>query len=60
VPITDDIAALRRADAPLALTWRYFVRDVLEQAFAAAYEIVDCLHLAGQGWYYILTPIHSF
>jgi predicted GNAT superfamily acetyltransferase len=59
LPIPDDIGALRRADPPLALTWRYFVRGVLEEAFAAGYEIVDCLHLAGQGWYYILTPIHS-
>lgn len=58
VPIPDDIGALRRSDPAAALAWRYFMRSVLERAFAAGYEITDCLHLAGQGWYYILTPTH--
>ena len=55
VPIPDDIAAIRRADSELGLAWRLYVRDVLEKAFAASYRIVDCIHLAGQGWHYILA-----
>ena len=55
VPIPDDIAAIRRADSELGLAWRLYVRDVLGKAFAADYKIVDCIHLAGQGWHYILT-----
>lgn len=55
LPIPDDIAALRRADRALSLAWRYTVRAQMEAAFAAGYTLVDCLHLAGQDWCYILT-----
>jgi predicted GNAT superfamily acetyltransferase len=54
MPIPEDIAALRRADRALSLEWRYFVRNTLEQAFAAGYTMVDCLHVAGSDWCYIL------
>lgn len=55
VPIPDDIAAIRRTDSELGLAWRLYVRNVLGEAFAAGYKIGDCIHLAGQGWHYILT-----
>ena len=56
VPIPDDIAALRRHDRALALEWRYYVRSVLEEAYAAGYVMVDCVHIAGQDWCYVLLP----
>ncbi len=55
-PIPDDIAAIRRTDAGLGLAWRLAMRHHLEQAFAAGYVMTDCLHLAGAGWHYLLTP----
>ncbi|MFO7631950.1 MAG: hypothetical protein R6W76_05375 [Caldilinea sp.] len=53
-PIPDDIAAIRRSDAGLGMAWRLYMRHQLEQAFAASYVMTDCLHLAGQGWFYLL------
>lgn len=55
VPIPNDIAAIRRADQALGLAWRFYVRERLQNAFAAGYTMVDCLHLPEQGWHYILT-----
>jgi predicted GNAT superfamily acetyltransferase len=55
LPIPDDIAALRRADRGLALAWRHTVRAQMEAAFAAGYTVVDCLHIDGRQWCYILT-----
>lgn len=55
VPLPDDIAAIRRQQPALALEWRFFVRAALEQAFAAGYTIVDCVHVAQRDWCYILT-----
>ncbi len=55
LPIPEDIAALRRADRALALAWRHTLRAQMEAAFAAGYTVVDCLHLAGQDWCYVLT-----
>ncbi len=55
-PIPDDIAAIRRTDAGLGLAWRLAMRQQLEQAFAAGYVMTDCLHIAGAGWCYLLTP----
>ena len=54
-PIPDDIAAIRRADAGLGLAWRLFMRETLEQAFAAEYVITDCTLVTGIGWHYVLT-----
>lgn len=56
LPIPDDIGALRRADRTLSLRWRAWLRAELERAFAAEYSVVDCLHVAGRDWCYILTP----
>jgi predicted GNAT superfamily acetyltransferase len=56
VPLPDDILTIRRRDPDLALEWRFYVRATLEQAFAAGYTIVDCLHVAQADWCYILSP----
>lgn len=56
VPLPDDILTLRRRDPALALEWRFYVRAMLEQAFAAGYAVVDCLHVAQADWCYILSP----
>jgi len=57
VPIPDDIAAIRCADAGLGMAWRLAVRQHLERAFAVGYVITDCLHIAGAGWHYLLTHV---
>jgi predicted GNAT superfamily acetyltransferase len=56
VPIPDDINVVRRMDQGLGLAWRFYTRDVFEQAFGAGYVAVDCVGLDGKGWYYILAP----
>jgi predicted GNAT superfamily acetyltransferase len=55
IPLPDDIAGLRRADPALLLAWRFYLRAVVEEAFAADYAVVDCIHLAEHGWRYILV-----
>jgi len=55
IPIPSDITAIRRSDPELSLAWRFYLRTVLEEAFGAGYTMVDCLHLAGHGWRYILV-----
>lgn len=55
VPIPEDIAAIRRADPALSMAWRLYLRAALEEAFAAGYTLIDCIHLPGHGWHYILV-----
>lgn len=55
VPIPDDIAAIRASDGALSLAWRFYLREVFEEAFAAGYAMVDCASLDGRGWFYVLT-----
>lgn len=55
VPIPDDIAAIRAADSSLSLAWRFYLREIFEEAFAAGYTMVDCTSLDGRGWFYVLT-----
>ncbi len=59
LPLPDDIAAIRRADAALALAWRLFMRHALEAAFAAGYAMVDCVDWPEHGWRYILQPAQA-
>lgn len=54
VPLPTDIAAIRRQDRELGLAWRFYIREVFEKAFAAGYNLVDCVHLPEHGWHYIL------
>lgn len=56
VPLPADLNALRDHDPTLALEWRYFLREVLESAFAAGYLMVDCCEIANHGWHYVLMP----
>jgi len=53
LPIPDDIAAIRRADAGLGLAWRLAMRQQLSAAFAAGHVIIDCVNLSGE-WCYLL------
>jgi predicted GNAT superfamily acetyltransferase len=55
IPIPDDIGAIRRADSDLSMAWRYYLRSVLEPAFAAGYSMVDCIHVPSHGWRYVLV-----
>lgn len=55
MPIPDDVGAIRRADGALSLAWRLYTRQVLQQAFASQYRMVDCVNLPHRGWHYILT-----
>jgi predicted GNAT superfamily acetyltransferase len=55
VPIPDDINMVRCMDQGLGLAWRFYTRDMFEQAFGAGYVAVDCVGLDGKGWYYILA-----
>jgi predicted GNAT superfamily acetyltransferase len=59
VPLPDDIAAVRRQDRELGLAWRFYIREVFEKAFAAGYNLVDCVQIAEQGWHYILETATS-
>ncbi len=54
VPMPDDISAMRRADQALGLVWRFYLRETLQKAFAAGYVMVDCVHVLGHGWHYLL------
>ena len=55
VPVPDDIAAVRRLDPQLGHAWRMYTREVLETAFAANYQMVDCVQFGKNDWHYILT-----
>lgn len=60
VPVPDDISLIRRTDRELGMAWRYYMREVLETAFAAGYTLVDCVRPTAPdgrdlGWRYILV-----
>ncbi|MCB9150496.1 MAG: hypothetical protein H6641_17210 [Caldilineaceae bacterium] len=55
MPIPADIGAIRRTDGALSLAWRLYTRQVLQEAFASQYRMVDCVNLPNQGWHYILA-----
>jgi predicted GNAT superfamily acetyltransferase len=56
VPLPADIMALRAVDPELSNAWRYYMRGVLESAFAAGYLLADCVHVPEDGWCYLLAP----
>jgi len=56
LPIPENIGAIRRDDHALSLEWRIWLRAQAERAFAAGYVVVDCLHVVGHDWCYILQP----
>ncbi len=55
LPVPDEIGVIRRSDPGLGHDWRMYMRDRIEAAFAAGYQMVDCIKLPDQGWHYILT-----
>lgn len=56
VPIPDSVAALR-SEPGLLLDWRLFLREAMDESFAAGFKVVDCAPLPAQGgWHYILVP----
>jgi len=55
LPLPDDVSTLRQQEQGLLVTWRFFTRDVIEQAFAAGYALVDCVPVETHGWHYILV-----
>lgn len=55
LPLPADMDAIRARDTSLAMAWRLYMRQSLENAFAAGYTLVDCVHLSVHGWRYILT-----
>jgi len=59
MPIPVDIGAIRRADPTLGQEWRLYMRQMLEQAFAGGYTMVDCARLEAHdsNWYYILESV---
>ena len=57
MPLPDDVGLLRQQDRQLLIDWRYFTRQVFEQAFAAGYAVLDCIKIPERGWHYILAPL---
>ena len=49
-----DFLALKAADLPLALEWRYYIREVFEGVFTSGYLVTDFVHDLGRS-FYIMT-----
>lgn len=56
VPLAEQLAMLRTHDKTRLLAWRMMQRSYVEAGVAAGYHVVDCVHVAGRGWHYILMP----
>jgi predicted GNAT superfamily acetyltransferase len=54
VEIPSDFQALRKTDLPLARDWRFYAREVFEEAFAAGYLVTDFIHEEERS-FYVLT-----
>ena len=52
--IPPDFLVLKAADLSLARDWRFYTREVFENAFAAGYLITDFVHDKGRS-FYVLT-----
>ena len=55
VPVPTDIKEIRLRDKELSMIWRLYIRNVFETAFSSGYAVVDCVHIPGKGWHYILV-----
>lgn len=51
VEIPTHFEALRRADLALARDWRFYTREVFENAFAAGYLVTDFVYDQGRSFY---------
>jgi predicted GNAT superfamily acetyltransferase len=54
IEIPFDFPALKAAVLPLARDWRFYTREVFEEAFATGYLITDFVHDQGRS-FYVLT-----
>ncbi len=58
VEIPSDFPALKAADLPLARDWRFYTREIFENAFAAGYLVTDFIHDKERS-FYVLTHADS-
>lgn len=58
VPLPNDIVAIRNTDRELALTWRLYVRETLQSAFAKGYTMVDCINIEAEHYYILESNSH--
>jgi len=56
IPIPHSLSSLRAEGGGLLIEWRIFQRELIESAFSAGYEIVDCVELSDLGAHYICIP----
>ena len=58
LPIPNNFQTMRSVDLPLARDWRFFTRDVFEEAFNAGYIVTDFVY-DHDDCYYVLTDGNS-
>ena len=58
LPIPNNFQTMRSIDLPLARDWRFFTREVFEEAFNTGYIVTDFVH-DHDDCYYILTDGNS-
>jgi len=51
VEIPSNFPALKAADLPLARDWRFYTREVFEDAFSTGYMVTDFVHDKGRSFY---------
>jgi predicted GNAT superfamily acetyltransferase len=54
VEIPSDFPSLKSNNLPLARDWRFYTREVFEEAFASGYLVTDFVHEKGHS-YYVMT-----
>jgi predicted GNAT superfamily acetyltransferase len=54
IEIPSDFLALKAADLPLALSWRFYSREVFETAFSAGYLVTDFVHDQNRSFYVLV------
>jgi len=59
IPLPEQLALLRTHDVRRLQAWRQMQRSTFEAAFAAGYQVVDCVSIPDKGWNYILVPAHE-
>jgi predicted GNAT superfamily acetyltransferase len=58
IEIPSDFPALKAADVTLARDWRFYIRDIFEDAFVSGYLVTDFIH-DGSRSFYVLTHAES-
>ena len=56
IPLPEQLALLRTHDTPRLHAWRMMQRHYFEAAFAAGYQVVDCIQVPQRGWHYLVRP----